>query len=78
MALIERLKSGRTILKVVRVGLGGVILYSSVALGHIGGMIAGSVLLIFPLLTDRACCMTGSCGTEIKKKQRFNTRKCEI
>ncbi len=67
MELIERLKSGWTMLKVIRVGLGGLILYTSITSGHTGGMIAGSVLLLFSLLTDGVCCMTGSCGTETKK-----------
>ncbi len=63
MIFLKKLKSGWTTLKILRVGLGAVILYSSVESDHTGGMIAGSILLLFGLFTDGVCCMTGNCYT---------------
>ncbi len=67
MVLIERLKSGWTVLKIIRVGLGGLILYSSIETGHIAGMIVGGLFTTFSLFTDGVCCAGGSCYTSSKK-----------
>jgi hypothetical protein len=67
MNLINRIKSGWTALKFIRVGLGSLILYSSVESGHIGGIILGGLFTLFALLTDGVCCAGGSCYTPGKK-----------
>ncbi|MBL7739664.1 MAG: hypothetical protein JNK14_10615 [Chitinophagaceae bacterium] len=56
MQLIERLKRGWTPLKFIRVGLGGLILYSSVQNGEMTGIILGGLLTVFALFTDGVCC----------------------
>ena len=70
MAIIERLKSGWTLLKIIRVGLGGLILYSSIETGHLAGMILGGMFTTFSLLTDGVCSAGGSCYTSSKKLDR--------
>jgi hypothetical protein len=67
MVLIERLKSGWTALKVIRVALGGLILYSSISTADTGGMILGAAFTLFSLFTDGVCCAGGSCYTPVKK-----------
>lgn len=62
MSVIKRLKSGWTLLKFIRVGLGSLILYSSIQSGHIAGMILGGLFTIISLQTDGMCCAgAGSC-----------------
>jgi len=65
--IIARLKSGWTALKFIRVGLGGLILYSSIESGQVSGMIVGGLFTIFSLFTDGVCCAGGGCYTPIKK-----------
>jgi hypothetical protein len=67
MNLIYRLRNGWTALKFVRVGLGGLILYSSVESGQMSGMILGGLFTIISLFTDGVCCAGGSCYTPVKK-----------
>ncbi|MBL7724012.1 MAG: hypothetical protein JNK27_07670 [Chitinophagaceae bacterium] len=67
MDIIARLKSGWTALKFIRVGLGGLILYSSVESGQVSGMIVGGLFTIFSLFTNGVCCAGGGCYTPIKK-----------
>ena len=67
MNLINRIKSGWTALKFIRVGLGSLILYSSVESGHIAGIILGGLFTLFALLTDGVCCAGGGCYTPVKK-----------
>jgi hypothetical protein len=67
MNLINRIKSGWTALKFIRVGLGSLILYSSVQSGHIGGMVVGGLFTLFSLLMDGVCCTGGSCYNPVKK-----------
>jgi len=62
MSLIKRLKSGWTPLKFIRVGLGSLILYSSIQNGHVAGIIAGGLFTIISMFTDGICCAAnGSC-----------------
>ena len=68
MNLIGRLKSGWTPLKFIRVGLGGLILYSSVESGNVPGMIVGGLFTLLFLFTDGVCCASGSCYTPAGKK----------
>jgi len=59
--LLSRLKSGWTLLKMIRVGLGGLILYSSVQSGHAAGIVLGGFLTAVSLFMDGACCAAGQC-----------------
>ena len=61
MSSIKRLKNGWTLLKFIRVGLGSLILYSSIQSGHIAGMILGGLFTIISLFTDGVCCAGDSC-----------------
>lgn len=67
MNLLNRLKSGWTSLKFVRVGLGGLILYSSIESGQIIGMIVGTIFISISLLTDGVCCAGAGCNTSHTK-----------
>ncbi len=67
MNLIYRLKNGWTALKFVRVGLGSLILYSSIESGQISGIIIGGLFTIISLFTDGVCCAADSCNTAVKK-----------
>lgn len=66
MRIIERIKSGWTTLKFVRVGLGSLILYSSIESGQVPGIIVGGIFTVFSLLTDGVCC-AGACYTPVSK-----------
>lgn len=67
MNLIYRLRSGWTTLKFVRVGLGGLILYSSIESGQVTGIVLGSLFTVISLFTDGVCCTGGSCYSSVKK-----------
>lgn len=68
MNLIKRLKSGWTLLKFIRVGLGGLILYSSIQSGHVAGIILGGLFTLISLFTDGLCCAgAGSCYSPVNK-----------
>lgn len=67
MNLIHRLRSGWTTLKFVRVGLGSLILYSSIESGQVAGIVAGSLFTAISLFTDGVCCAGGSCYSSVKK-----------
>lgn len=67
MTLFQRLKGGWTTLKFVRVGLGGLILYSSIESGEVAGILVGSLFTIFALVTDGVCCATNTCYTAPQK-----------
>ena len=67
MNLIDRLKSGWTALKFVKVGLGSLILYSSIESGQVSGMVVGGLFTIFSLFTDGVCCAGGGCYSPVKK-----------
>lgn len=67
MNLLPRFKSGWTVLKFLRVGIGGLILYSSIDSGQVTGMILGGFFTLISLFTDGVCCVGGSCYTPIKK-----------
>ena len=63
MTLVDRIKSGWTTLKFVRVGLGLLILYSSISEGQVPGIFLGGFFLVFSLLTDGVCCAGNACYT---------------
>lgn len=67
MNLIHRLRSGWTALKFVRVGLGSLILYSSIESGQVAGIVLGTLFTAISLLTDGICCAGGVCYTPDKK-----------
>jgi hypothetical protein len=78
MNLIKKLKSGWTLLKVIRVGLGSLILYSSIQSGHVTGIIAGGLFTIISLITDGLCCAaTGNCYNPAGKKLSSTPEKIE-
>ncbi len=75
--LIERLKNGWTLLKFIRVGLGGLILYSSAQSGHVAGMIAGGLFTLLSLFTDGVCFAAGGCAAPAPKKNTVNHENIE-
>ena len=76
MVLIDRLKSGWTLLKFIRVGLGVLILYSSAQSGHLPGMIAGGLFTILSLFTDGVC-FAGGCASPAPKKTSITSENIE-
>lgn len=56
MITVKSLKTGWTTLKFLRVGLGSLILYSSIDSGDVTGIILGGLFLVFSLFTDGVCC----------------------
>ena len=77
MTLIQKLKSGWTALKFLRVGLGGLILYSSIAEGNTAGMILGGLFTVISLFTDGVCCFTRSCYSPPKKNNSSKPENIE-
>lgn len=73
MNLIYRLKTGWTLLKFVRVGLGSLILYSSAESGQVSGMVLGGLFTIYSLFTDGVCCGGGTCYRPHPKKTTDET-----
>ncbi len=67
MNLFYKLRTGWTTLKFVRVGLGGLILYSSIESGEVVGILVGSLFTIFALFTDGVCCAANTCYTSPQK-----------
>lgn len=67
MKFIHRLKSGWTALKFLRVGLGSLILCSSIESGQVAGMILGGLFTLISLFTDGVCCVGASCYTPTQK-----------
>jgi hypothetical protein len=70
MQIFYRLKRGWTLLKFMWVGLGSLILYSSVQSGQIGGIVLGGLLLVLALFTDGICCAGGACYIPDSKSDR--------
>ncbi|MBL7744170.1 MAG: hypothetical protein JNN00_11895 [Chitinophagaceae bacterium] len=68
MQFVKRLKSGWTLLKFIRVGLGGLILHSSIQSGHITGIVLGGLFTLFALLTEGVCCAGNACYIPQKGK----------
>ncbi len=68
MQFLKRLKSGWTLLKFIRVGLGGLILHSSIQSGQIMGMVLGGLFTLFALFTDGVCCAGNACYITEKEK----------
>jgi hypothetical protein len=60
MTILNRLLSGWTTLKFVRVALGGLILYSSIESGQVTGIVFGSLVTVLFLLSDGVCCAAGN------------------
>jgi hypothetical protein len=77
MNLAYRLKSGWTALKFVRVGLGSLILYSSIESDQVSGIILGGLFTIISLFTDGVCCAGGSCYTTAKKNNSSTPENIE-
>ena len=78
MNWIRRLKSGWTLLKFIRVGLGSLILYFSLQSGQVAGIIAGGLFTIISLFADGICCAaTGSCYNPGAKNLLSTNEKIE-
>ena len=77
MQLIARLRSGWTSLKLIRVILGVLILYSSISEGHIGGMLLGVLFTGIALFTDGVCCAAGNCYTPVNKTTQTKSDEIE-
>lgn len=77
MNLIYRLKSGWTTLKFVRVGLGSLILYSSIESREVTGIVVGSLITLIFLFTDGVCCAGGACYTPFKKNNSSPSENTE-
>ena len=72
MQLLSRIRSGWTALKFIRLILGLLILVSSVAEGHTGGIVLGSLFTLIALFTDGVCCAGGTCYNPANKKFSSN------
>jgi hypothetical protein len=68
MSIFDRIKSGWTTLKFIRVGLGSLILYSSISEGQVPGIFLGLFFLVFSLVTDGVCCAGNACYTPPARK----------
>lgn len=77
MQLIARISSGWTTLKFIRVILGILILYSSIADGHTGGIVLGVLFTGIALFTDGICCAGGNCFTPVNKTTQTKTDEIE-
>lgn len=66
MLLFERLQSGWTGLKVLRIILGGLILYSSISEGHVTGVVLGGLFILISLFTNGVCCSGAGCQLPVK------------
>lgn len=77
MNLIQKAGSGWTALKFVRVGLGSLILYSSIESGQVSGIIMGSLFTVFSLFTDGTCCGAGACYTPVNKNNSSSPENTE-
>lgn len=64
-------------LKVIRVGLGGLILSSSAGTGHVAGMVLGGMFTIFALFTDGVCCTAGGCTAPVPKNNTSSIENTE-
>lgn len=72
MYLLERIKSGWTMLKFIKVGLGSLILYSSIQSGNAGGIVLGGLFTLVSLLTDGVCGFVGTCYTPVNRNKSSN------
>ncbi|HQX95888.1 MAG: hypothetical protein IPH34_06300 [Chitinophagaceae bacterium] len=77
MNLLYKLRTGWTTLKFVRVGLGSLILYSSIESGEVAGIIVGSLFTIFALFTDGVCCAGNICYTTTQKNNSSKNETIE-
>lgn len=74
--LITRLRSGWTLLKYVRVGLGLWVFLGSLVSGQASGILLGAIFTAVSLLTDGICC-AGVCVTPDRQKPSSSTLKNE-
>jgi len=72
MYLKNKLRNGWTLLKFIRVGLGSLILYSSVQSGDAAGMVLGGLFTLFSLFSDGVCGCAGSCYTPGNRNKSTN------
>lgn len=77
MNLLYKLKSGWTTLKFIRVGLSVLILFSSIAEGHIPGIILGAFLTGISLITEGVCCFGGACSVTAHNQNSTQETKIE-
>ena len=72
MTITERVKSGWTLLKFIRLTLGLLVLGSSVMENNIPGMVLGGLFTLIALLTDGVCCAGGACYAPGTKNKNTN------
>lgn len=72
MNLIKKLRSGWTLLKYIRVGLGSLILYSSIQSGNAGGIVLGGLFTLLFLFSDGVCGFSGTCNTQENRNKSLN------
>ncbi len=77
MQLLTRISSGWTTLKFIRVILGVLILYSSIAEGHAGGIVLGVLFTGIALFTDGVCCAAGNCYIPVNKTTQTKSDEIE-
>lgn len=70
--MLKYLRSGWTLLKFVRVGLGLLILYGGIEAGSAGNIFLGSVFTLLALVAPGTCCASGACYTEPARKEGLN------
>lgn len=75
--ILHRLKNGWNTLKLVRVLLGVLVLYSSIAEHNTAGIMLGSLFTVFSLLTDGVCCTAGACSNPIQSKNNATPENIE-
>ena len=74
---LHRFKNGWTTLKFVRVGVGGLILYSSIESGQVVGIKAGGIFTIIFLLSDGVCYVGGYCSYIPNKNNSSRSKTIE-
>lgn len=79
MIILKKLKGGWTSLKIIRVSLGVLILYSSVQSGHLTGMILGGLFTAFALFSNGVCCAAaGGCYKPVSKSDAAVSKNTDI
>lgn len=69
MNILSRIRSGWTALKFLQVGLGSLILYTSIENRELPGIVFGALFTLIAISGNGMCCMAGSCATGISNKQ---------
>lgn len=76
--MLKHLRSGWTLLKFVRVGLGLLILYGGIEAGSAGNIFLGSVFTLLALVAPGTCCAGGTCQIEPVQKTGASRKDQEM